>query len=297
MKLQQRLAQFMQVHNVSQNQVAKGIGKSAAAVNQWLQGKYAGDNDALEQLIGAYLSREQGRLAVSRLAKQWVETATAKRMIGLLAAAHRDRENALLYGQAGMGKTTALRHYADEHPDVVLIEAMPTYTPAVVLKTIAKKLSLPVSGSLNDINEAILSRLTDSGRMIVVDEAENLSTKSLEILRRLHDNAEVGLVLAGMPRLRSNLMGRHGELAQLFSRVGYVLELPESMADKELAQICQHTLPELSEVLSNKMVQRANGSPRRLWKMMTIADRTSKETGDAINADMLEQLDKMLLKN
>jgi hypothetical protein len=31
--------------------------------------------------------------------------------------------------------------------------------------------------------------------------------------------------------------------------------------------------------------------------MMTIADRTSKETGDAINADMLEQLDKMLLKN
>ena len=34
MKLQQRLAQFMQVHNVSQNQVAKGIGKSAAAVNQ-----------------------------------------------------------------------------------------------------------------------------------------------------------------------------------------------------------------------------------------------------------------------
>ena len=78
MKLQQRLAQFMQAHNVSQNQVAKGIGKSAAAVNQWLQGKYAGDNDALEQLIGAYLSREQGRLAVSRLAKQWVETATAK---------------------------------------------------------------------------------------------------------------------------------------------------------------------------------------------------------------------------
>jgi len=40
MKLQQRLAQFMQAHNVSQNQVAKGIGKSAAAVNQWLQGKY-----------------------------------------------------------------------------------------------------------------------------------------------------------------------------------------------------------------------------------------------------------------
>ena len=251
----------------------------------------------MEQLIGAYLSREQGRLAVSRLAKQWVETATAKRMIGLLAAAHRDRENALLYGQAGMGKTTALRHYAAEHPDVVLIEAMPTYTPAVVLKTIAKKLGIPVSGSLNDINEAILGKLTDSGRMIVVDEAENLSTKSLEILRRLHDNADVGLVLAGMPRLRSNLMGRHGELAQLFSRVGYVLELPESMADKELAQICQHTLPELSEVLSNKMVQRANGSPRRLWKMMTIADRTSKETGDAINADMLEQLDKMLLKN
>ena len=69
------------------------------------------------------------------------------------------------------------------------------------------------------------------------------------------------------------------------------------MADKELAQICRQTLPELSEVLCGKMVQHAGGSLRRLWKMMTIADRTGKETGDAINADMLEQLDKMLLKN
>ena len=29
MQLQQRLTQFMQAHGVSQNQVAKGIGKSA----------------------------------------------------------------------------------------------------------------------------------------------------------------------------------------------------------------------------------------------------------------------------
>lgn len=99
MQLQQRLSQFMQAHNVSQNQVAKGIGKSTATVNQWLQGKYAGDNEALEQAIHAYLTREQGRMAISRLAKPWVETATAKRMMGLLTAAHRDRERASGHGQ------------------------------------------------------------------------------------------------------------------------------------------------------------------------------------------------------
>ena len=69
-----------------------------------------------------------------------------------------------------MGKTTALRHYAELHPDVELIDAMPTYTPAVLLTTIATKLRLLVSGSQNDLIEAILSLLSDSGRMFVFDE-------------------------------------------------------------------------------------------------------------------------------
>lgn len=297
MTLQERLQQFMSEHHISQAQASKAIGMSGATVNLWMQGKYSGDNTMLEYKVQSYLEREQERLKLGKLEHVLVNTATTEKIMNFLSASHTTCENALLYGNAGMGKTTALRHYVKQHTGAILIEAMPTYTPAVVLKTIAKKIGVTVSGSLNDINEAILAKISQSGRLIIVDEAENLSTKSLEILRRLHDQAEVGLVLAGMPRLKANLMGRHGELAQLFSRVGYVLELPERVANDELAQIVRATLPSLEDNLLKDMVKRAEGSPRRLWKMMTIAYRASKTTGDPINADMLSELDQMLLKN
>ena len=296
MQLQQRLAQFMKVNNVPQSQVAKSIDKSQSTLSLWMQGKYTGDNGQMAQLVQDYLNREQGRMDVNKIVPQWIDTPTGKRMLNLIALTHRDRENGLLYGAAGMGKTTALRRYAELHPNAILLEVTPTYTPAVVLKTIAKKLGVAVSGSLNDLNEAILSRLSGSGRIIMVDEAENLSTRSLEVLRRLQDLAGIGLLLAGTPRLRTNLMGRHGELEQLFSRTTYILDLPSVMADDEMMQICQATLPELSEVLCRNAAQRAKGRLRRLWKIMELADRASQQSGEPISADMLAQAEAMLNK-
>lgn len=296
MLLQQRLAQFMQAHGVSQNQVAKSIGKSQATLSLWMQGEYSGKNEQMAQLVRDYLDREQGRMEVNKIVPRWIDTPTGKRMLNLIALTHRDRENGLLYGPAGMGKTTALRRYAELHTNAILLEVTPTYTPAVVLKTIAKKLGVAVSGSLNDLNEAILSRLSGSGRIIMVDEAENLSTRSLEVLRRLRDLAGIGLLLAGTPRLRTNLMGRHGELEQLFSRVTYILDLPSVMADNEMMEICQQTFPDLSEVLCRNAAQRAKGRLRRLWKIMELADRASQQSGEPISADMLAQAEAMLNK-
>lgn len=297
MQLQQKLVQFMQVNGLSQKTVAKAIGENQGALNQWLQGKYQGNSDKFDLAVQAYLEREMGKQAVGSLEYVLANTETTKRILNFMSSVHATCDDGLLYGNAGMGKTTALRHYAKQHPDVILLEVMPTYTPAVVLKTIAKKIGVQTSGSLNDVNEAIVAKLSGSGRMIVVDEAENLSTRSLEILRRLHDIAGVGLLLAGTARLVVNLMGRHGELAQLYSRVGKTFQLPERVADDELAQIARVTLPNISVVLINEIVKCANGSPRRLWKMMENCDRWSKLHQEPINADMVQAVKQSLMGN
>lgn len=64
-----------------------------------------------------------------------------------------------------------------------------------------------------------MRELRDSGRLLMVDEAELLLYRALEVLRRLHDKAGIGIVLAGMPRLLINLKGRRGEFAQLLPAV------------------------------------------------------------------------------
>lgn len=295
MNLQDQLNQFMQTHHVKQEDVAKGVGVSSAMISQWRQGKYMGKNEDVEIKVAAYLERERGKLARPELTQVFVNTPTAQKMLQMLRLAHLERENGVLYAQAGTGKTTTIRHYAKQYPDTIVLEVNPTYTPAVVLKTIAKKIGANATGSLNDINEAVLEKLSDSGRLIIVDEAENLSTKSLEILRRLHDHAQVGLVLVGMPKLLVNLMGKRGELAQLYQRVGLHLPLPEKVANNELAQIARVTLPSLPDDALKEMVLMVNGSPRRLWKAMKLIHSMSQTHNTEMNVEMVHEAKQMLI--
>lgn len=296
MTLQEQLNQFMQAHNIKQETVARGVGVSSAVISQWRQGKYMGNNEEVEARVAAYLERELGKLSKPELTQVFVNTTTAQKMLDMLRLTHLSRENGLLYAQAGTGKTTTIRHYAQQYPDVILIEADVTDTPSVVLKSIAKKIGTSTSGSLNDIKEGILEKLTQSGRMIIVDEAEQLSTKSLEILRRLHDKAGIGLVLVGMPRLLSNLLGKRGELAQLYSRIGLHLPLPDKVANNELAQIARLTLSNLPEDALKELVLMVNGSPRRLWKAMNLVHGMSQNHNEPINVDMVHEAKRMLVQ-
>ena len=71
----------------------------------------------------------------------------------------------------------------------------------------------------------IVNKLKNSGRLIIVDEAENLPYRALELLRRIYDKAKVGILLVGLPKLLTNLKGNKGQYKQLYSRVGVLAEL------------------------------------------------------------------------
>ncbi|NHX33649.1 AAA family ATPase, partial [Escherichia coli] len=92
---------------------------------------------------------------------------------------------------AGMGKTMIIRQYAKENLNAVLIEADPGYTARVVLEELCNKLGLSKRGNMHELSESIIQNLRDSGRIILVDEAENLPYRALETLRRIHDKSGV----------------------------------------------------------------------------------------------------------
>lgn len=292
-----QLQGFMAEHGISQTQVAKSIGKSVAAINQWLQGKYGGDSTAINILVGNYLERERAKLALTKLEQVFVATKTAQNINKLLGAVRATGELGVLYGNAGLGKTTALRQYAAETPDAILIETLTTYTSSVLLKTIARKIGANTAGSLHEVNEAVMDKLADSGRLLLIDEAENLSTRSLEILRRLHDQTGIGLVLAGTPRLLVNLCGKRGELAQLYSRAGYSLNLGTEIPDGQMMEIVKQHLSEAEDDVCAMIVKEAHGIPRRLWKLMFHVDRIGKSYKQAPTVEMVAEVSKMLIRN
>jgi general secretion pathway protein A len=138
-----------------------------------------------------------------------------------------------LTGEVGTGKTTVIRSLLEQlpgHADVALI-LNPRVTPAEFLLTICEELHVQVPesgrGSTKVLMDLLGRHLLDTharGRRVVliVDEAQNLSTQTLEQVRLL-TNLETAttkllqIILIGQPELRDLL--DQPELRQLAQRI------------------------------------------------------------------------------
>lgn len=291
----QDLQNYITEHGISQGAVARGIGKSAAVVSQYLQNKYNGDVEAIDVLVEGWLLNQRERANDSFNQLSYTYTATARRIEEVIRLAHVEGETVVLYGQAGLGKTSALAAYIKKNPDAILVDSDPSFTAKVLLSNLANKVGAESRGSLHVLIEGLISRLKNSGRVILVDEAENLPLRALECLRRIHDKTGIGLVLAGMPRLLVNLRGSNGELKQLYSRVAFRLDLGEKMPDAELEDIINQSLTNIDAETVQELVIAANGNTRRLAKLVKGVIRMSKVNNLALDSGMVRRFADMLI--
>ena len=291
----QDLQNYITEHGISQGAVARGIGKSAAVVSQYLQNKYNGDVEAIDVLVEGWLLNQRERANDIFNQLSYTYSATARRIEEVIRLAHVEGETVVLYGQAGLGKTSALAAYIKKNPDAILVDSDPSFTAKVLLSNLANKVGAESRGSLHVLIEGLISRLKNSGRVILVDEAENLPLRALECLRRIHDKTGIGLVLAGMPRLLVNLRGSNGELKQLYSRVAFRLDLGEKMPDAELEDIINQSLANIDAETVQELVIAANGNTRRLAKLVKGVIRMSKVNNLALDSGMVRRFADMLI--
>lgn len=293
--LQQKLAEFKAKSGMNQTQLARGIGTSPASISMYLNGTYAdkgGNYETIEPKIEAFLEMQDSKAQREELVLGFVSTKTTRRIAEVMRDAHEGGETVVIYGQAGLGKTQAVKNYCEK----ILIEANPSFTALVLMRKLATAAKVSAMGSLNDLFESVSDRLRDSGRLIVVDEAENLPLRALEIVRRLHDETGCGLVLSGMPRLVANLRGKHGELVQLYSRVSVALNLGESLPDDELFEIAKAALPDADEETLLELVKHSNGNTRRMSKLMRGAVRTANKNGIKMQVGIVKKYSSLIIR-
>ncbi|MGK3122877.1 AAA family ATPase [Candidatus Pantoea formicae] len=290
------LSELMERKGYSQPQVARAIGKSNATVSTYLRGIYAGDVAKIDELVQNFITRETERDRTVRIVPRYIPTLTSRKGLEVIRMAHLDGEINVIYGDAGLGKTMILREYAAQHKDAILIEADPGYTARVVLEELCSRLGLSKRGNMHELSEACIDALRDSGRLLMVDEAENLPYRALETLRRIHDKAGIGIVLAGMPRLIINLKGKRGEYKQLYSRVGLALCLGDALPQEDIAAIATSMLPDASEKeVSDALFRHSHGNARRLFKLVRGVSRYSTISGQAVSAGAVRKFAEMLI--
>lgn len=221
----------MLADRLTQADLAREVELSASALSQWLKSAYKGDNAAIEAKLSAWLARRAERIAPVELpsAPHWVDTPTGRAIEKALTFARTRSKMALVYGGAGVGKTTALERYARNIPRVWYVRASPANASmAALLRELCEVMAIYITGWKNAaLTSDVIWRLTGEPSLVIVDEAQYLSIPALEQLRYIHDESGAGLVLSGNESVYSRLTGGHrrAEFAQLFSRVGRRLRI------------------------------------------------------------------------
>jgi general secretion pathway protein A len=137
-----------------------------------------------------------------------------------------------LTGEVGTGKTTLCRLLLEQLPENTRVALVlnPKLTPIELLETICEELKLDTGGrrgSLKGLVDTLNAYLLDAYAqglrvVLIVDEAQNLSTEALEQIRLL-TNLEtptqklLQIILLGQPELRDKLADT--ELRQLAQRI------------------------------------------------------------------------------
>ena len=292
MRVREEVKKILEGDGLSISAVARACGISAAAVSTFLNGQYRGRNDRVEKALEAFVRRHREKKAV-RVDLEYVNTSVASKIHEIADMVHMDCEVGVIVGDAGVGKTFALRRYAEMNPDVIFIEVDFGYSALWLFKEICREVGIEHRGQLSEMAAGIIKRLRGSGRLIVVDEAEYLPHKALELLRRVHDKAGVGMLLVGMPRLIHNLRGNRGQYAQLYSRVGVYTRV-EKLSPVDTKAIVGSAVASANGVYKD-FHRTSKGNTRTLSKLLRRCVRVARINETAIDGDLVEQTARTLL--
>jgi len=176
----------------------------------------------------------------------FIATKEHRRFTECAPAIRKHRTIGLCFGPAGVGKTLSARRHANwdlaepllhtwgprEPSDAQVYAALARsrtvfHTPTVggTLRELRQDLHLMTARvescidqhrRINSANKRCVAR-DRMIELIIIDEAERLSTSALEQLRDMFDRTPLGLILIGMPGIEKRL----ARSPQLYSRVGF----------------------------------------------------------------------------
>ncbi len=168
-----------------------------------------------------------------------------------------------------------------------MVEVCPDISLSGLLREIAQEIGVDSHGKPSEIRKRIVSKLKGSNRILIIDEAEHLTPKPLEILRRIHDWAKIPVVLVGMPKLYYNVKSLRKDFEQIANRmISYNLDNP---TNDDLRDIISASIPKCGEPVIKALTDCSKGTIRTLIILMQILVNYSASTGKPLTADIVHK--------
>lgn len=275
-----------------QKDIARQAGISGTTLSQFLSDKYAGDMLAIYFKLSAWQRAvEQDKREFLPIPTEWVETPTGRRIEQALAFAQSEPTIAVIYGNPGLGKTTAISRYQRANVNVWVATSNPASGGlAATLAQVAGAVELRgLPTTPYQLSCDIITRLRGTQGLLIVDEAQDLSPQAYNQLRAVHDSTGVGLCLCGNEEVYSKVTGRANRayFAQLASRIGRRLQLRAPTNEDVDAFLAPWQIAGGAEVEYARHVAAGAGGLRSLYQCLRQAAIAAHATGRPVDVKLM----------
>lgn len=285
------IQQYIDKTGKKQAAVAKQIGISSATFSLFLNNRYSGNNEEVTESILQFLKIETKRDSLSKKPDIFTGLKNTKEILNKVYVAQITGDILLIYGDAGCGKTTALKYYEKNNRNVIYIEADVTNNSyRSILTTIAEEAGVNRYGAAAAIMKRLVRYFDGSTALLIIDEAQHLAPKAFDAIRALNDKAGIGIVYAGNPSIKKRMYGNHqDDYDQVYSRIGYHCPLYNCYSLKDIQMIFKET-PIDAECIKylHKTAQRKGGM-RVMVKQYCLAANLALSLGESFNIVHLQE--------
>lgn len=254
---------------------------------------------------------ETGKQTVTQYAKggyvptikqkiQYFESKDFVQTIGVCKACQENMALGIIVAKSGYGKTHTLKKYA-KMPRVAYIECDDTMACRDLVEAIEIQIGMP-KGAGGTIWSRV-NRIRDffnanEGYLLIIDEADKLinkyTQKKMEIIRGIFDQSDVGIVIAGEPRLEAEIKGN---LARFANRMDFYYKL-KGLSEQEVRDYLEGY--DVDDAAMMEFISRAQNAQTGCFRLLdrTLSNvlRILKDSGQTkVTMKIVSQASNMMM--
>ena len=262
----------------SQNVAAKSLrGVSAATVSQILNGKWELIADDMWRTVASQIGYDPRKWVV-------IETEGYARMTQVLNDAQHNSLVMAVVGDAGCGKSQAIKTYAEQNRGVIALSCSEYWNRKEFLSELLQSLGVEPGGTTvaEMMREAIRQLKRRESVLIVMDEADKLSDQVLHFFITIYNQLEdtVGIVLCATQYLKKRIergaVNNRKGYKEIYSRIGRKF-IPMPVVNRgDIKAVCiANGLDDRREI--ERIIEDADSDLRRVKRLVCALKLKSNE--------------------
>lgn len=198
-------------------------------------------------------------------------------------------EMSAVIGRAGRGKTTVSERIFANNKDTVYVLYQEDWSYTELLREITFRLCGARPRYRQTCSQMIQNELAARRRIIMVDEADRMNLKCLNVLRNIHDLYSTPVLLIGEENLRTTLGKERRLISRLRSTIAFE---PVGQADVVVFYKQAIDIP-LAPEMAARLLRHAEGDFRTVLTDAVEARRIMKASGiDSITDKIVDEICK-----